>query len=176
MEASWRSDSAGALIIVAELGKADFAWLDALRKLHFPAERNRVRAHLTLFRSLPPSAEGEVRNSLARAARAPAPASELSGVMDLDGGVALRVSSPGLERIRGELASEFHGLLSSQDMGGWTAHVTIQNKVEPRVARRLLRQMRESFVPRPLKITGFELLRYLEGEWQPLASYRFRSN
>jgi hypothetical protein len=94
--------------------------------------------------------------------------------MDLDRGVALRVSSPRLERIRGQLADEFHGLLSAQDMGRWTAHVTIQNKVEPRAARKLLRQMRESFVPRPLKIRGFELLRYIEGEWEPLASYHFR--
>jgi hypothetical protein len=164
------------LIVVAELGKADFAWLNGLRRQHYPPDRNRVPAHLTLFRSLPPSAEGEVRNSLARAARGPAPAAEISGVMDLDRGVALRVSSPGLERIRGELADEFLGLLTAQDIGRWTAHVTVQNKVEPRVARKLLREMRESFAPRPLKITGLELLRYLEGEWESLATCRFRPN
>ena len=56
---------AGALIVTAELGKQDFAWLDALRRRHYPAERNRVPAHLTLFRTLPPSAEAEVRRAMA---------------------------------------------------------------------------------------------------------------
>lgn len=96
--------------------------------------------------------------------------------MDLDSGVALRVSSEALERLRGELAGEFHGLLSAQDSGGWSPHVTIQNKVNPRVARKLLYQLRESFEPRPLKITGLELIRYVGGDWQAVATYRFRGS
>ena len=165
---------AGALIVVAELGKADFAALDALRRRHYPPDRNWVPAHLTLFRTLPPSAEAEVRRSLSRAASVEAPDAEIVGVMDLDSGVAVRVASPALERIRDGLADEFHGLLTFQDMGRWTPHVTIQNKVEPRVARRLLRQMRETFEPRSLAVTGLQLVRYDSGEWQPLAAYRFR--
>ena len=94
--------------------------------------------------------------------------------MDLDSGVALRVSSPQLEQIRDELAQEFHGLLGAQDSGPWVPHVTIQNKVGPRTARRLLRQRRDHFEPRPLKIAGLQLIRYVNGEWEPLAGYRFR--
>ena len=131
-------------------------------------------AHLTMFRSLPPSAELEVRRSLSRAASSPAPKADISGAMDLDGGVALRVSSPQLEQIRDELAQEFHGLLGAQDSGPWVPHVTIQNKVEPQVARKLLRQLRSQFEPRPLKIAGLRLVRYVNGEWEPLAGYRFR--
>ena len=165
---------AGALIIAAELAKADFASLDALRRSHYPPERNRVPAHLTLFRSLPPSAEAEVRTSLSRAASEAMPRAEISGVMDLDSGVALRVQSETLEQIRDELAGEFRGLLSAQDRGRWTPHVTIQNKVEPRAARALLRELRSAFEPRPLRITGLQLIRYVKGEWEPLASFRFR--
>lgn len=165
---------AGALIVTAELGKADFAWLDALRRRHYPPDRNRVPAHLTLFRALPPSSEPEVRTSLARAASAAAPRAQICGVMDLDSGVALRVASEELEYIREELSGEFHGLLSAQDVGRWTPHVTIQNKVEPREARALLRQAREELEPRALGITGLQLIRYLDKEWEPLASYRFR--
>jgi len=84
---------AGPLIILAELGKSDFAWLDALRRSHYPPERNRVPAHLTLFRSLPPSAEDEVRRSLARVSAEPRPRAEIGGLMDLDSGVALRIIS-----------------------------------------------------------------------------------
>jgi hypothetical protein len=172
-EASWRFD-AGALIVIAELGKPDFDWLDGLRRQYYPPERNRVPAHLTMFRSLPPSAEPEARRSLSRAAATPAPKAEISGAMDLDSGVALRVSSPQLEQIRDQLAEDFHGLLSAQDRGRWVPHVTIQNKVEPRTARLLLRQLRAQLEPRPLKIAGLRLIRYIEGEWEPLAGYRFR--
>ena len=131
-------------------------------------------AHLTLFRSLPPSAEDEARRSLARAATGRAPAASLSGVMDLDSGVALRVDSEGLERIRDDLAGEFRGLLSAQDRGPWTAHVTIQNKADPRVARALLRQLRAGFEPQPIGIAGLQLVRYVAGYWEPLAGWRFR--
>lgn len=165
---------AGALIILAELGSADLTWLEALRRAHYPAERNRVPAHLTLFRSLPPSSEEELRRRLSRAASAPAPEARLSGVMDLDSGVALRVTSPELAAIREELASDLRGLLTSQDAGGWTPHVTIQNKAEPQVARKLLRRLREQFEPHPIRIAGLQLVRYAGGPWEPVASYRFR--
>lgn len=165
---------AGTLIVVAELGKGDFAWLDSLRRRHYPADRNRVPAHLTLFRSLPPSAEEEVRRTLSRAASAAAPRAEIGGVLDLDSGVALRVRSDELEHIREQLADEFRGLLTAQDQGRWTAHVTIQNKAEPRAARALLSRIRAGFEPRPLEISGIELIRYLGGEWGQVARYAFR--
>ena len=164
----------GALIVIATLGKADFSALNAMRRAYYPAERNRVPAHLTLFRSLQPSAEGEVRRSLSLAASGPRPAAHIAGLMELDQGVALRIASDALEQLRDELARDFHGLLTSQDMGRWTPHVTIQNKAEPRAARALLRQLREGVEPRPLEIVGLELVRYEGGPWQPLAAYRFR--
>jgi hypothetical protein len=175
LEASWRSD-ASALIVTAEFGKSDFAWLDDLRRRHYPAERNRVPAHLTLFHSLPPSAEGEIGRSLSRATSASPPETEISSLMDLDTGVALRVTSQGLERIRDELAAEFRGLLSAQDRGPWTPHVTVQNKVEPREARKLLASMRSAFEPRPVEIAGLQLIRYAEGEWEAVARYAFRGS
>ncbi len=165
---------AGALIILAELGKSDFAWLDALRRRHYPPDRNRAPAHLTLFRALPPSVEGEVRRSLARAGSEPAPQAVISGAMDLDSGVALWVHSPELEGIRDQLAADFHGLLTSQDSGPWTAHITIQNKVEPKLARALLKQLREGFEPQPIAIAGLRLVRYVDGKWEDVAAWKFR--
>ncbi len=94
----------------------------------------------------------------------------------MDSGVALRICSDGLEEIRKQLADEFRGLLSAQDQGRWTPHITIQNKAEPGVARKLLREMRASFEPRPIAITGLELVRYVEGGWEPLARYAFRGS
>ena len=47
--------SGGAIIVTATFGDGDNGWLQQLRRAHYPPERNRVPAHLTLFRQLPPS-------------------------------------------------------------------------------------------------------------------------
>ena len=94
--------------------------------------------------------------------------------MDLGQGVAIRIHSDELDRLREELSENFYGLLSAQDRGGWIPHVTLQNKVEPKTARILLRSLEKQFHPRPLQIVGLELVRYLEGEWAKVGSYPFR--
>lgn len=165
---------AGPLIITAELGAADFAWLDGLRRSYYPPQRNQVPAHLTLFRSLPPAAEGEVRRVLARASSLPAPRAMTSGLMDLGGGVAVRVRSDELDHIREEMVEHFHGLLTPQDSSGWVPHVTIQNKADRGSVRTLLRALEKEFEPRPLDISGISLFRYDNGPWQRLAGYSFR--
>ena len=165
---------AGALIITADLGAADFAALDAERRLYFPPERNQLSAHLTMFHAIPPSLEDEARRQLKMQCSKPRPAAMLAGLMNLGGGVAYRVVSPDLESIRQSIADHFHGSLSAQDAGGWRAHVTIQNKVTPRAAKELKEQLEEEFCARPLVIKGLALHRYLGGPWQALGSWTFR--
>lgn len=165
---------AGALILTAKLGRDDFAWLEGLRRAHYPPERNRVPAHLTIFHALPPSAESEVRARLTGLAREKAPQAVIDGLMDLGGGVAFRVVSPDLDRMRQDLALDLHGLLGAQDSGGWRPHITIQNKVAPKVARALIAELGRHFHPRPLAISGFGLHRYLDGPWQDLGTWSFR--
>jgi hypothetical protein len=164
----------GALIVTAELGQADLAWLDGLRKRHFPPERNHLQAHLTMFHALPPSAESEARARLAALAELPPPKALVAGLMDLGGGVAYRIVSDDLDRVRAELREGFHGLLSAQDSGGWRPHVTIQNKVPPRSARELRETLDRGFQERPLAISGLGLHRYLGGPWERLAVHQFR--
>lgn len=164
----------GPLIVTAELGAEDQRWLDSLRQRHFPPERNCLKAHLTIFHALPPSAESEVRHRLAEHAKGPSPRAIITGLMNLGGGVAYRVASDELDHIRAELAAGFHGLLSAQDNGGWRPHVTIQNKVAPKVARELLQELEGRFEQRPLSISGLGLHRYLGGPWEKLAIYAFR--
>jgi hypothetical protein len=164
----------GALIVAAELGRDDFAWLQGLRRAHYPPERNQVAAHLTMFHSLPPSAATELRLRLSELVRGARPRATIEGLIDLGGGVAFRVVSDDLDRIRDELATDLHGLLGAQDSGGWRPHVTIQNKVAPKVARALIAGLEANFRPRPLAINGLGLHRYLGGPWQTLAAYPFR--
>jgi hypothetical protein len=95
--------------------------------------------------------------------------------MDLGGGVAFRVVSDDLDRIRGDLAADLHGLLGAQDSGGWRPHITIQSKVAPRVARALKEELERQFAPRPLAVAGLALNRYLDGPWERIGLYPFRS-
>lgn len=166
---------AGALIIAAEIAQADFSWLEGLRRAHYPAERNLVPAHVTMFHALPPSSETEVRARLARAVKRRSPSATIAGLMDLGGGVAFRIVSPDLDALREELAAEFRGLLGAQDSGGWRPHVTIQNKVAPKVARAVKESLELDFRERPLAIRGLGLHRYLGGPWEKLAAYPFRT-
>jgi hypothetical protein len=165
---------AGALIVTAEIAPPDFAWLDRLRRAYYPADRNQLPAHLTMFHALPPSAEGEARRSLGQLAVEPAPRASIEGLMDLGGGVAFRIVSTDLDAIRRQLAADFHGLLSAQDSGGWRPHVTVQNKVPPKEARALLAELEREFRPGPMGIAGLGLHRYLGGPWERLAVYPFR--
>ena len=61
------------LLVTAELPPDIYSWAEGLRRQHYPPERNRVRAHVTLFHALPPSVEDEVRRLLAHHAKAPPP-------------------------------------------------------------------------------------------------------
>ena len=155
-------------------GDGDNGWLQELRRTHFPPERNQVPAHLTLFHHLPPGVEHELGQRLAVYAAAPAPRASIVGVIDLGAGTALRVESEELEDIRYDLAQAFTGLLTPQDRANWRPHITVQNKVEPREARRLQQQLRSTFEPRPLSIKGLASWRYLGGPWEPIRSHVFR--
>ncbi len=166
---------AGALIVTAELGAADFAWLDDQPRTHFPPERNQLDAHLTMFHALPPSLETEVRTQLKAHCKGSRPTATLAGVMNLGGGVAYRVSSPELDAIREAIADHFHGSLTSQDSDRWRAHVTIQNKVTPSEAKTLFNRSEKDFRPRPLMIRGLALHRYLGGPWESLGRWAFRA-
>jgi hypothetical protein len=165
---------AGALIVTAELGSSDLAWLDRLRRAHYPADRNLVPAHLTVFHALPPSAEAEVRSTLSRYSSEKPPRATIEGVLNLGSGVAFRVVSSDLDRIRRELSGHFHGLMGAQDAGGWRPHITIQNKVSANEVRALIADLEREFRPRSLAISGLGLHRYLDGPWERLVAYPFR--
>ena len=167
---------AGALIVTAEIAAIDLAWLDQLRRAHYPAHRNQLPAHLTMFHALPPSAEREVRSTLARLSTERAPYASIEGLLDLGGGVAFRIVSIGLDGIRRSLAEDFYGLLTAQDLGGWRPHITIQNKMVPKQSRALKTALERDFRPRSLAITGLGLNRYLGGPWERLATFSFRGH
>src|SRR5919112_1744177 len=69
------------LILSAVLDAPVQQRLDALRRAHFPPERNHLAAHVTLFHHLPGAEEDAVARALASAVRGhPAPGVEGTGV------------------------------------------------------------------------------------------------
>lgn len=165
---------AGPLIVTADFAPTDFAWLEGLRRAHYPAEHNRVPAHLTMFQGLPPSAIEEAKHQLALHTAGAPPRATIAGLMIFDAGIAFRVVSDELEVIRESIADHFHGLLSAPDAAGWRPHITIQNKVPPKQAKALLAELERDFWPRPLGIAGLSVHRYRGGPWETVASYKFR--
>ncbi len=165
---------AAPIIVTALMGAADFVWADGLRRAHFPAGRNLVPAHITLFHHLPPSALAEVALRLKRLCAGPPPVARLAEVMLLGRGVAYRVESPELMAIREELAEAFAGLLAPQDQGRPRFHVTVQNKAEPAEAKALATDLRRGFNPRPLAIAGLAAWHYRGGPWELAMKASFR--
>ena len=163
------------LIVTAELPGELRAWAERLRRAHYPAERNRVEAHVTLFHALPPSCEAELRDALAVAVRdhPPVPA-RLDGMMAFDGGTALEIVSPLMLDLRGELAEHFRGLLSQEDRPSPRLHVTVQNKVSEKEARALQAELARTLQPRDFRFPGLALHRYRGGPWEPVRRWSFR--
>jgi 2'-5' RNA ligase len=164
---------AAPLVVTLRLDEASQARFDALRRAHFPPERNHLQAHVTLFHALPGEHEDEVRADLERAAQRPPYAVDVVRVRSLGRGVAYDLRSPELAAQRDGLARRWAPWLTPQDARPHAAHVTVQNKVTPERARALLRELEAGFVPGTVTATGLALWRYRGGPWDPLADYRF---
>ena len=162
------------LIVTAALDEGAFAWFDDLRQTHFPRHRNKVPAHVTLFHKLPGEHEHEVALTLQAACREREPIPvEVRGPWSLGRGVAYRLASPGLERLREDLLQGFSPWLTPQDRASFRPHITVQNKVELEEARVLLEKLQLEFEPFDILIEGLLLWRYLGGPWALVDQFPF---
>jgi hypothetical protein len=162
------------LLIVAELPQDVFAWADALRRCHYPPERNRLGAHVTLFHGLPPSAEIPVVKLLTELSRSPPPAARISGVTDLGRGTAFAVDSPAMVALHAEMAERLHGLIQQKDGHPPRLHITVQNKVPVAAARELQAELLRAFEPCDFHFRGFGLYGWTGEIWQQTRVFPFR--
>ncbi len=162
-------------IVTASLPQDVFAWADRLRREHFPPERNHLHAHVTLFHSFAPSLLEELKMVLPQIAgeysKVPA---QITGLMDLGKGTAIRLHSPGMLALRQLVAEHFHGALTDQDLHEPRLHITIQNKVSKEEARALQAGLEKQIEPRHFDFSGLELHRYLGGPWEQVRNFPFR--
>ena len=163
------------LIVTATLPADLFAWADALRRAHYPPDRNVLPAHVTLFHALPAMVMPELKPLLSRLCAEHAPvAGEVAGLLDLGRGTAIALVSPGLLALREIIAEHCHGLLSAQDQHAPRLHVTIQNKVTPQAARGLQQALRPQVTARPFAFAGLALHHYRGGPWEGAGQWPFR--
>lgn len=166
--------NSGPIVVTAELDRADQRWAEALRRTHYPPDRNQVPAHISLFHHLPPSLESEARAMLAEVAKAPKLAARIEGARSLGNGVAIHIACPALLDIWATIAERFAQHLVPQDRHPPRLHITIQNKVTPAVAKEALATLSESIAPRATAIGALTCWHYDSGPWIPIARYAFR--
>ena len=150
-------------ILTAEMDDTSFAWLDALRREHFPPKRNFLPAHISMFHRLAPAQAARLRDFTLPSAPL---AVWFDAPLPLGFGVAIRVRSDQLEQLRKDLRVAIGGEFSNQDRQPWRPHVTIQNKVPAEAARRLQQQLQQSFTARAGTVTGLLVWEYLGGPWK----------
>ncbi len=158
------------LVVTLALDAASQERLDALRRAHFPADRNHLPAHVTLFHALPGEEVALVRGLLDEEARTGPFAVRVGEVQRLGRGTALRLVASELDglharllrRLRAELGDD---ALTAQDRQRLRAHVTVQNKVTPDAARQLADRLEVDIAPWTAQAEALELWRYDGGPW-----------
>ena len=162
------------LVVTLAVDDASQQRIDALRRAHFPPERNHIPAHVSLFHALPGDSVDDVLRDVDAAGGEPFPV-EVTGLRSLGRGCALVLSSPDLLALHGRLARAWEPWLTPQDRQKHAPHVTVQNKVDPAVARATLTQLQASFVPWSMTGVGVHVWRYLGGPWEHVATVPFRA-
>ena len=168
------NDDRDPFVLTLLLDEGTQAWLDALRRAHFPPGRNLVPAHVTLFHALPGDEFDAVLAALAQECRGAAPSAVRVGPPRFLGrGVALDVAAPEVAALRGRLAARWREWLSPQDRQGWRPHATVQNKVTADRARALHAELAAGPSAREGRAEGLLLWRYRGGPWEEAARFGF---
>lgn len=162
-------------ILTAKLPPDIQGWANTLRREHFPPERNHLHAHVTLFHAFAPSLRDELKSFVPQIAREFAPPrADITGLMDLGKGTAIRLVSPELLALRAVIAEHFQGALTDQDLHEPRPHITIQNKVSKNEARALQAALGPQIEHRDFTFPALELHLYQGGPWEFEKSFTFR--
>ena len=167
-------DRKPSFVLTLKLDDRAFAFFDDLRRRHFPPGRNVVPAHLTLFQQLPAGRGRNIKALLSSLVAHQKPLTlSVREVKAIGKGVGYFFDAPALMALRDGLADEWEPWLNDQDRAPYRPHVTVQNKVAPKVANALARQLAREFQPFEATGTGLILWRYLGAPWQLERDFRF---
>lgn len=167
-------ESETSYILTLHTDPAHHKTLTALRTQYFPRNLNKLSAHIALFRALPGSHLDAITADISAVVRTHSSFPISTGAVSMLGrtGVAIGADAAGARAIYEALKGKWEGFLSAQDKG-FTAHYTIQNKVEERVARRTLEEVRGGFEGSRGRVDGLSLYRYERGYWRHTKDFMF---
>ena len=162
------------LILTLKLDQTTFEQVNTLRQQYFPAERNFIPAHVTLFHALPRDQESAISQRLQRLCTQTSSITlSLPTLRFLGNGMAIELVSPELVQLRQTLAASWSDWLSAQDRQGYRPHITIQNKVAAPEARRVYGQLLEQWQPLQGDGEGLLLWYYQGGPWTLANEFSF---
>lgn len=146
------------------------SYFNQLRKLHFPAERNYLNAHLTLFHALPD--KPWIFKDLQKLSDNQQPFdATVQSIMSPGGGTAFKIISPELPSLHQKLQRIWFEHMTNQDREKRNFHITVQNKVEPAEAKKLQTDLAQNFQPLTFTVDGILLWRYHNGPWEYLTKF-----
>jgi hypothetical protein len=90
--------------------------------------------------------------------------------------MAFRLGSGQSLRLRDRFRQHWLEHLTPQDREPWQPHVTIQNKVQPTVARVSHHAVAASFTPYEVMATGVALWIYCDDLWQAAGTFAFATS
>lgn len=163
------------LILTLTLDADSQAFFDAQRRRYFPAKINYLSAHLTLFHALPGAEYATIVADLEEVA-ASQPAFlplQATGVKFMGRGVMYTLDNPDLPALHRRLQRQWAAWLTPQDGQGLRPHITVQNKVDPAVARALHEELAAGFQPFAAQGTGLALWAYKGGPWELRQQFAF---
>ncbi|MCE7066993.1 2'-5' RNA ligase family protein [Dyadobacter sp. CY326] len=147
-------------------------YFNALRKQHFPPERNYLDAHLTIFHALPD--EPWIVEDMQALVETQQPfEANVQSIQSLGGGTAFKIVSPELPILHQKLQKKWFDFLTKQDQQKRNFHITVQNKVESPVAKQLQAELAKDFEPFSFTVYGIKLWRYHNGPWEFLMKLDF---
>lgn len=159
-------------ILTLQLDDHTFQFLDHLRYKYFPRHLNFLRAHVTLFHKLPREVPTLIFIEACCQQISCFPFTITNPVFT-GRGVGLKIESLSLSILHRRMAEHWASVLSPQDKQPFKPHVTVQNKVEPPVARMLYDDLVVNFATIQGKATGLILHEYLGGPWRTVATFPF---
>ncbi len=165
------------LILTLTLDADSQAFFDEQRRRYFPAKINYLSAHLTLFHALPGAEYAAIVADLAAtAAGQPGPlALRATGLKFMGRGVMYTLDNPELPALHRRLQRQWEPWLTPQDRQGLRPHITVQNKVDPAVARALHEELAAGFQPFDATGTGLALWAYKGGPWELRQRFDFQA-
>eukprot|EP01111_Echinosteliopsis_oligospora_P017382 TRINITY_DN7502_c0_g3_i2.p1 TRINITY_DN7502_c0_g3~~TRINITY_DN7502_c0_g3_i2.p1 ORF type:complete len:448 (-),score=138.94 TRINITY_DN7502_c0_g3_i2:22-1248(-) len=151
--------------------------LESLRVQHFPKERNFIPAHISVFHALPQEEYDFIDQTLTDISKdclekdPDGIALNFVGVRRLGGGFAIETSAPRLVSIQKVLSLKFDKFLTRQDRTPYKCHVTIMNKVDPKLAKVAYEEFKAGFNNWAGKGSHLVLWEYLGGPWRLVKKY-----